>query len=143
MFVPKAGRILGLGIFALAFSACSLSTPVPGSLPEHTVNDYWQDDEATNISYFIVADKSLAEDEARSIIEHYQNEEEGYKLINIWIFCDPTYAEQRYLNEALATDEKFYSYVMYRYQAGEWSTEGTVFQSKANKAHPAFGSACQ
>jgi len=140
---PKRKHLLGIGIIAFALQACSLSTPAPRTLPEHTVAEYWKNNNATNIGYYIVADKSLTEEEARSIITYYQNEEEGYKLINIWVFCDKTYAAQMFLNDIFATDDKFFSHVLYWYQTGEWSSAGTIFQTKPDESYPTFGSACK
>jgi hypothetical protein len=117
------------------------SSPAP-DLPPHAINDFWSNDSKTNLAYFIVADKSLTEDEAKTIINHYEAKHKGFILINIWIYCDTTYAYQKYLDDPSVTDDQFFSHVLYWYQTGEISNAGTLFQTKADDAYPTFGSSC-
>jgi hypothetical protein len=124
----------------LALLACITTSK---SLPTHTVNDFWDNGKGTNFAYFIVADKSLTDEEAKTIISYYEDKHPRYKIINIWIFCDSTYAEEKYLNDNSVSDSQFFSHVMYWYMAGEWTNVGKSLQTEPDSTLPTFRSACK
>ncbi len=136
-------EIFGIAILALALLACLISTATSSSLPAHTVNDFWDNGKGTNFAYFIVADKSLTEEDANRLISYYQDRRPGYKIMNIWIFCDDTYADEKYLNDNSVSDDQFFSHVMYWSLSGEWTNVGTSLQTKADNDLPTFRSACK
>lgn len=144
--------VVGLVLFTFSLIGCFVvivlfrNQPTTASnLPPYTVNDV-SDNGKTNVAYFLVADKSLTQQEAERIIAHYKNEHidrDGYLLINIWIFCDTTYANYSVLNDPTISDDEFYSHILYWYQTGEISSAGTIFQTKADGDYPTFSSACR
>ena len=94
----------------------------------------------------MVADKNLTKQDAEKIIEYYSDihiKQKGYKLINIWIFCDNTHAYYDVLNDSTVSDNEFYSHVLYWYQTGAWSSEGLIFVTEPTVAYPTFGTACK
>lgn len=151
----QIGILAGLGLFALGAIAClvillgsnslskSASTFTEIPLPPHVVHDYGDNSQGTNFAYFIVADKSLSEDEAMKIISYYENQNRGYKIINIWIFCDPVYANQEALDDLTVTDEQYFRHVLYWYLAGELTNVGRSLTSYPSQDYPSMGSACR
>jgi hypothetical protein len=150
--------LLSLGILACASSLClvaigaltffpktssNLPTTIP--LPSYKINEV-SDNGSTNVSYFLVADKTLAKSEAETIINYYKKkhiEQRGYQLINIYIFCDEKYAYNDALWDTTISDAEFFNHVLYWYQAGEWSDAGVIFMSGPNAEYPNFGSSCK
>jgi hypothetical protein len=120
-----------------------LSTPNPH--PAHNVNDFWDNGKGTNFAYFIVADKSLMEEEAETIIQQYQDKHRGYKLMNILIFCDEVYADFIYLDAIGYTDpgDEIVKHIMYWSMSGEWASSGGFFKTKPDVSYPTFGVECK
>lgn len=123
------------------------SSPQPqsnlGTLPKHTVNDYQDNGKGTNFVYVIVADKSLTEENAKKIISYYENKHPDYKIINIWIFCDSTYAAVKYVNGVQYSDSPYLSHVMYWLMATKLGKPERYFHSGPDVDFPAFRSACK
>lgn len=113
------------------------------ALPKHTVNDYQGNSKETNFVYAIVADKSLTEEDAKKIISYYENKHPGYKIMNIWIFCDSTYAAVKYVNGVQNSDDPYLSHVMYWLMATKLGTGERWFYSGPDTDFPAFRSACK
>lgn len=113
------------------------------ALPKHTVNDYQDNGKGTNLVYVIVADKSLTEEDAKKIITYYENKHPGYIIMNIWIFCDSTYAAVKYVNGVIYSDDPYLSHVMYWLMASKLGTEKRWFHSGPDTDFPAFRSACK
>lgn len=151
----QIGILTGFGILLFGAIGClailigsnrltesaSIATEVP--LPSHVVNDRWDNGKGTNFAYFIVADKSLTKEEAMKLIAHYENESKGYKIINIWIFCDAVYAKQQAIDDSTISDEEFFRHVLYWYMAGEWTNVGKSLTSYPSQDYPSIGSACR
>lgn len=117
-----------------------------GALPAHSVNDFWDNGNGTNFTYFIVADKSMTRQEAEALITYYKDKHEGFKLINIYIYCDERYASVEFWDAkdySGGFGEEVFKYIMYWYQTGEWSKSGGFFMTKPNDDYPTFGSACK
>lgn len=149
--------VIGVGIFNIiprTYVEILTSTPVPlnynevpksNSSPTHKVNDIWDNGKGTNYALFIVADKSLTAPEAKTLIEFYKYKYRGYKLINIYIFCDETYADYQYMDAMDYHDpgDEIFKHVMYWYQTGEWSSSGIIFVSSPTVDYPTTGNACK
>lgn len=135
--------LLCIGCVFVAIILTKVFAPTEISLPPHTVNDYWDNGKGTNFAYFIVADKSLTEEQAKAIISSYEDKHRGYTIINIFIFCDATYAKYKYLNDLSVTDNQFFSHVLYWYMAGTATNVGMSLQSKPDNSLPTFRSACK
>ena len=109
------------------------------SLFPHVVND---------ISYknstwlFIVADKSITKEDAMNIINYYSEQYYYEKVFNIEIFCDYTYADQKYVWDPVysltVSGEEIEAHIMYRYLRGkdEW------FRSR-EELPEYYGTACK
>lgn len=113
------------------------------ALPKHTVNDYQDNGKGTNFVYVIVADKSLTEEDAKKIISYYENKHPDYKIMNIWIFCDSTYAAVKYVNGVQYSDDPYLSHVMYWLMATKLGKGERWFHSGPDTDFPAFRSACK
>ena len=148
----QIGVLAGLGVVGLClvgyiaivllFRNQPVASPAP-NLPPHTVNDYWDTGKGINFAYFIVADKSLTKEEAKRIIAYYENKHPDYKILNIWIFCDTVYANEKTINDDSITDDQFFSHVLYWYLAGELTNVGMSFISDPSEGYPTLGSACK
>lgn len=168
----QIGILAGLGIFLLVVIGCfgimlmysirpasqatkivSIPTTMTktftaryGTPPDHKVNDYWDNGKGTNFAYFIVADKSLTREDAETIITHYLGEHRGFKLINIYIYCDARYADVQYwdaMDYSGGLGDEVFKYIMFWYQSGEWSSSGRVFMTESDVDYPTFGMNCK
>ncbi len=169
----QIGILAGLGIFVVALTGCFavmlLSSNLPtspqqtkitstpttmtqiftsryGTPPDHKVGDYWDNGKGTNFAYFIVADKSLTLEDAETLITHYLGEHRGFKLINIYIYCDGLYADVQYwdaMDYSGGIGDEVFKHIMYWYQSGEWSSSGRIFMTEPNVDYPTFGMACK
>jgi len=147
--------LAGLGVLAFGLISCliiligsnglskSASTATEIQLPSHIVNDYWDNGKGTNFAYFIVADKSLTKEDAMRLITYYENQSKGYKIINVWVFCDTVYANQKAIDDLTITDEQFFRHVLYWYLAGESTNVGKLLTSYPSQDYPSIGSACR
>lgn len=148
--ITKRPFLAFIGMLTIALLACSGSaTSEPLPLPNFTINDV-SDNGRTNVAYFIVADVSLTRQEAEEIINVYKEKHidgMGYLLINIYIFCDATYADYEHLNEMELAgglgDAEYFEHLLYWYQTGEMSSEGLLFISGPTVDFPTFGNACK
>lgn len=139
---------LFLGLLVIRFRGRNLSPSLQpqsnlAALPKHTVNNYQSNDIGTNFVYVIVADKSLTEDDAKKIISYYENKHPDYKIMNIWIFCDNTYATLKYVNGIQYSDSPYLRHVMYWLFATKLSKSERWFHSGPDTDFPAFRSACK
>ena len=126
----------------------SISTTIAMNVPvpAHRVGDYWDNGKGTNFAYFIIADKSITEDDAKAIIKHYQDEHKGYKLMNIYIFCDELYADYKYwdvMDYSGGLGDEIFKHVMYWLMSGEWTSSGGIFMTEPNRDYPTFGMDCK
>lgn len=113
------------------------------ALPDHTVSDYQSNDSGTGVVYVIVADKSLTEEDAKKIISYYENKHPSYKIMNVWIFCDNTYAGVKYVNGVQYSDSPYLSHVMYWSMSNKLGKGDRWFHSGPDADFPAFRSACK
>lgn len=169
----QIGILIGGGIFGFALIGCfilillfanrpasqatniPLSTPTTmtntftsryGTPPQHTVGDYWDNGKGTNFAYFLVADKSITREEAETLITYYMREHRGFKLINIYIFCDGFYADVKYwesMDFSGGLGDIVFQHIMYWYQGGEWASSGRTFMTEPDVDYPTFGSSCK
>ena len=128
------------------FLSSNTQEPSSNSLPAHVVNDM-ADNGKTNVVYFIVADKSLNENEAKMIIEYYEGKHEGYKIINIFVFCDTAYADYDHFEELEAAgepnDAQYWTHLSYWYYRYDWNNLQTDFITGPTVDFPSFGNACR
>jgi hypothetical protein len=135
---------LSLGYFVFGnLSTASTESP---PLPLYTVSDF-ADNGRTNVVYFIVADKSLTDGDAKNIIELYENKHKGYKIINIFIFCDAEYADYEHFEELEAAgepnDAQYWTHLLYWYYRYESNDLQTDFITGPTGDLPVFGNACK
>jgi hypothetical protein len=151
----QVGILTGLGVLVFGVIGClailvgsnrlaeTTTVATEDPLPQHTVNDYWDNGKGTNFAYFIVADKSLTKEEAMKLITHYENQSKSYKIINVWIFCDAVYANQEAIDDLTVSDEQFFRHVLYWYISGEETNVGKSLTSYPSQVYPSIGSACR
>lgn len=170
----QIGILAGGGIFAFAMIGCffiillyenqvatipatkiPLSTPtsIPvtfvdryGTPPNHSVGDYWDNGKGNNFAYFLVVDKSISLDEAETLITYYKQKHPGFKLINIYIFCDDLYSDFKFwdaMDYSGGLGDEIFKHIMFWYQTGQWSSSGVIFMTEPNVDYPTFGLACE
>ena len=134
-----------------ATNSVSTPTPIPTTValnipvPAHRVGDYWDNGKGTNFAYFIITDKSITEEDAKAIIKHYQDKHRGYKLINIYIFCDGLYTDFKYwdaMDYSGGLGDEIFKHVMYWSMSGEWASSGGLYITEPNVDYPTFGKEC-
>ena len=165
--------LAGLGIFLLLVVGCfalmllhsnrpasqtiNISVPSPtfppatfvdryGTPPNHTVGDYWDNGKGNNFAYFLIADKSISLEGAETLITYYKQKHPGFKLINIYIFCDGLYADVKYwdaMDFSGGLGDEVCKHIMYWYQTGEGSSSGVIFMTEPDVDYPTFGMACK
>jgi hypothetical protein len=106
----------------------------------HRLNDTWIHPHGDLVWLFIVGEPGLSETEARSIIEMYDRKYPRAVVLNISIFCDDTYAANRYVDDPTVSDKEFYAHVLYDYARADGKRQ---FFSPSNPRRTGQGSACK
>lgn len=107
------------------------------SLFPHVVNDI----SIKNSTWlFVVADKSITKEDAANIINYYSKQYKYEDVFIIEIFCDYTYADQKWVWDPAYTvsNEELEAHIMYAYHRGkdEW------FRSREELPEN-YGTACK
>lgn len=103
----------------------------------HVVNDI----SVKNSTWlFVVADKSITKEDAMNIINYYSEQYKYEDVFNIEIFCDYTYADQKWVWDPAYTvsNEELEAHIMYKYLRGkeEWFVSREEFPEN-------YGTACK
>jgi hypothetical protein len=119
------------------------------SLPPHIVNDLRDNPRIQNFNavYFIVADKSLSEQDGKTIVEYYMKKLKDYEIVNIYIFCDSTYADYEHYAEfemaIESADSAYWTHLLYWYYRWSGTDLQTGFVTRSTSDVPIFGDACK
>ena len=118
------------------------STPEP--IPQHQLSEVWRS--GKSVWLFIVVDAELTEQDAKAIIDFYEPQYTDAVVLNIDLFCDPTYAHHSVVDDPLNTDSQFYAHILYSYMTGKLAAHsfhtpsergmGTACKGRSAKTRP-------